>query len=229
MELRSWFFVTFPQILYRKCGWKIFFHQAKNLATPACSPTDSGLFGTLESKKNRKLGKLAYWSLRESVAYPVLISAATPPTPPRNSAGGRALNRAFDFFGGYFAGWRIFLNNSHKLLNYFKNVWHKGRAPNSYRYHMSSNPTQVWVFTIFFICFTSFISPTYFLFFYFIFLQQLHSFNPTPFNTTHTFFSHITFHVPQTCSGYPFLTNFSTQPISLVLQIWGGIRVIIPL
>ena len=42
--------------------------------------------------------------LRESVAYPVLISAATPPTPPRNSAGGRALNRAFDFFGGYFAG-----------------------------------------------------------------------------------------------------------------------------
>ena len=36
--------------------------------------------------------------LRESVAYPVLISAATPTPPPRNSAGGRAERRAFDFF-----------------------------------------------------------------------------------------------------------------------------------
>ena len=36
--------------------------------------------------------------LRESVAYPVLISAATPPTPPpRNSAGGRAEVRAYEF------------------------------------------------------------------------------------------------------------------------------------
>ena len=45
--------------------------RAKNLATPACLslPTDSGLFGTLESKKNRKLGKLAYWFLYIQLLY----------------------------------------------------------------------------------------------------------------------------------------------------------------
>ena len=41
------------------------FHRAKNLATPAClslatDRSDSSLLGTSESKKNRKLGKLAY-------------------------------------------------------------------------------------------------------------------------------------------------------------------------
>ena len=40
----------------KKFGQKIWPHQL------VCRwpPTDSGLFGTLESKKNRKLGKLAY-------------------------------------------------------------------------------------------------------------------------------------------------------------------------
>ena len=100
---------------------------------------------------------VSYWMnetkkslLRESVAYPVLISAATPtpPPPPRNSAGGRAERRAFDFFVKIlpadeelelqnFSNFSLVLK-SRLLCQIFLNLWNQNQLQISIYFLISS-------------------------------------------------------------------------------------------